>query len=104
MVSIFGTIPFNDVMVVRYVDDSMRSRVAGLRLAISFTLSSTAVLLLGPVVKATGFDLLLLGLAGVALLSLLIVTGLPGERRLREAWSVGPVGMGQVPAEPARPG
>ena len=93
MVSIFGTIPFNDVMVVRYVDDSMRSRVAGLRLAISFTLSSTAVLLLGPVVKATGFDLLLLGLAGVALLSLLIVTGLPGERRLREAW---PAGAGRV--------
>ncbi|MFM7272778.1 MAG: MFS transporter, partial [Gammaproteobacteria bacterium] len=27
MVSIFGAIPFNDAMVVRYIDDSMRSRV-----------------------------------------------------------------------------
>jgi MFS family permease len=86
MVSVFGAIPFNDVMVVRYVDDSMRSRVAGTRLAISFTLSSTAVFLLGPMVKAAGFTALLAGLAVVALASLLIVTALPGERRLREAW------------------
>jgi predicted MFS family arabinose efflux permease len=86
MVAVFGSIPFNDVMVVRYVDDSMRSRVAGTRLAISFTLSSTAVFLLGPIVKAAGFTALLAGLAVVALMSLLIVTALPGERRLREAW------------------
>jgi hypothetical protein len=86
MVSVFGSIPFNDVMVVRYVDDSMRSRVAGTRLAISLTLSSTAVFLLGPMVKTAGFTALLAGLAVVALARLLIVTALPGERRLREAW------------------
>jgi hypothetical protein len=72
---------------VRYVDDSMRSRAAGLRLAISFTLSSTAVLLSDPMVKAMGFIALLAGLAAVAHSSLLIVTALPGERRLREASS-----------------
>ena len=36
MVTIFGAIPFTDAMVVRYVDDAYRSRVSGMRLAVSF--------------------------------------------------------------------
>src|SRR5690606_8189942 len=35
MLAIFGAIPFTDAMIVRYVDDRMRSRVAGMRLAVS---------------------------------------------------------------------
>ena len=58
--SIFGAIPFTDAMIVRYVDDRMRSRVAGMRLAVSLGISSLAVWLLGPLVKGMGFDTLLL--------------------------------------------
>jgi hypothetical protein len=50
MISVFGAIPFSDAMVVRYIDDSMRSRVSGIRIAISFGISSLAVYLLGPFV------------------------------------------------------
>ena len=32
MVFVFGSIPFTDAMIVRYVDDRLRSRVAGMRL------------------------------------------------------------------------
>ena len=64
MVFVFGAIPFTDALIVRYVDDRMRSRVAGLRLATSFGISALAVYLLGPVVKASGFDFLLVLLAG----------------------------------------
>ena len=85
MVSIFGAIPFNDAMVVRYIDDSMRSRVSGARLAISFSVGSAAVWALGPVVKHQGFDTLQLALAGVALLTLLVVSLLPGEDELSRA-------------------
>ena len=35
MVFVFGAIPFVDAMIVRYVDDRMRSRVAGIRLAVA---------------------------------------------------------------------
>ena len=56
MVFVFGAIPFTDAMIARYVDDSMRSRVAGIRLAVSLGISSLAVWLLGPVVKGVGFD------------------------------------------------
>jgi hypothetical protein len=35
LIFIFGAIPFTDAMIVRYVDDAMRSRVAGVRLAVS---------------------------------------------------------------------
>ncbi|HMS81654.1 MAG TPA: MFS transporter, partial [Burkholderiaceae bacterium] len=34
MVLVFGAIPFADAMIVRYVDDRMRSRVSGMRLAV----------------------------------------------------------------------
>lgn len=79
MIFIFGAIPFTDAMIARYVDDHMRSRVAGLRLAISLGISSLAVWLLGPVVKSVGFDQLLLVLAGVALCTALTVLWLPSE-------------------------
>ena len=46
---------FIDAMIVQYVDDRMRSRVAGIRLAVAFGMSSTAVYLLGPTVKAAGW-------------------------------------------------
>jgi MFS family permease len=85
MVTVFGAIPFNDVMVVRYIDDSMRSRVSGTRIAISFGISSLAVALLGPIVKAEGFDFLLTLLACTAVVSALIVVWLPGEATFRAA-------------------
>ena len=79
MVSLFGTIPFTDALVVRYIDDRMRSRVTGVRLAISFGVSSAAVWALGPFVKAAGFDTLLLTMAGIALFSVAFVLYLPAE-------------------------
>jgi MFS family permease len=77
MVSVFAAIPFTDALIVRYVDDSMRSRVAGVRLAVSFGVSSAAVWLLGPLVKANGFHMLLLLMAGIAVLSLVFAAFLP---------------------------
>jgi MFS family permease len=78
MIVVFGAIPFTDAMIVRYVDDRMRSRVSGMRLAVSFSVSSAAVWLLGPVVKAGGFSVLLLAMAGIALVTLLAILWLPG--------------------------
>lgn len=85
MIFIFGAIPFTDAMIARYVDDGMRSRVAGLRLAVSLGISSLAVWLLGPLVKSMGFDKLLLVLAGVALCTVLTVLWLPSEEAERAA-------------------
>ena len=87
MVAIFGAIPFNDAMVVRYIDDAMRSRVSGARLAISFSVGSAAVWALGPAVKHHGFGQLQFALAGVAVLTLVIVALLPGEKELVAARS-----------------
>ncbi len=81
MVSVFGAIPFTDAMLVRYVDDRMRSRVSGMRLTISFGFSSVAVWMLGPAVKAAGFQTLLLVLAGVGVLTVIIVMMLPDDRQ-----------------------
>ena len=80
MVFVFGAIPFTDAMIARYVDDNMRSRVAGIRLAVSLGISSLAVWLLGPVVKGVGFDTLLLVLAGIALCTAAAVLWLPSEK------------------------
>ena len=77
MIAIFGAIPFTDAMIVRYVDDRMRSRVSGIRLAVTFSVSSAAVYLLGPVVKAGGFQSLLQLMAMIAIVTLAIVTFLP---------------------------
>lgn len=79
MVSVFAAIPFTEAMIVRYIDDSQRSRVAGMRLAISFGISSLAVAMLGPLVKARGFDFLLLAMSAIAVLTLVFVLMLPGE-------------------------
>jgi len=76
---IFGAIPFTDAVIVRYVDDRMRSRVAGLRLSISLGFSSLAVWALGPVVKASGFDTLLLAMAGIALCTAAVLLAMPAE-------------------------
>jgi MFS family permease len=77
MVSVFGAIPFTDAIIVRYVDDRMRSRVSGMRLAVAFGVSSLAVWLLGPLVKAAGFRALLLLMAGIAFVTLCVVLLLP---------------------------
>jgi MFS family permease len=77
MVSIFGAIPFTDAMVVRYVDDRMRSRVSGIRIAVSFGVSSLAVWALGPIVKASGFQWLLLLMAAIAVVTLAFALLLP---------------------------
>jgi MFS family permease len=81
MVAVFGAIPFTDAMIVRFVDDAMRSRVSGMRLAVSFGVSSAAVWMLGPVVKAAGFATLLLLMAGIALVTLLAISLLPPAPR-----------------------
>jgi MFS family permease len=77
MIAVFGAIPFTDAMIVRYVDDRMRSRVSGMRLAVAFGVSSLAVWLLGPLVKASGFRTLLLLMAGIAVVTFLVVMLLP---------------------------
>ena len=82
MIFVFGAIPFSDAIMVRYVDDGMRSRVSGARLAVSFSIGSLAVLLLGPVVKAAGFTTLLVGLSVLAGLTFLVLIGLPDESAL----------------------
>lgn len=79
MVFVFGAIPFIDAMIVQYVDDRMRSRVAGIRLAVSFGVSSLAVYALGPTVKTAGFGTLLAVLALLAALTTLFVSLLPGR-------------------------
>lgn len=85
MVSVFGAIPFSDAMVVRYIDDSMRSRVSGIRIAISFGISSLAVYMLGPFVKSVGFTQLMVVMSCIAAVSAMIVLWLPGEAQMREA-------------------
>jgi len=80
MIFVFGAIPFSDAMMVRYVDDRMRSRVSGWRVGISYGLSSLAVWLLGPIVKAAGFANLLLALAAIAMLTIVLILLMPAER------------------------
>src|SRR5262245_6398723 len=79
MIFVFGAIPFVDAMIVQYVDDRMRSRVAGMRLAVSFGVSSLAVYALGPTVKAAGFGTLLTVMAGIAAFTTFCVALLPGR-------------------------
>jgi len=79
MIVIFGAIPFTDAMIVRFVDDRLRSRVSGMRLFVSFGVSSTAVWALGPVVKAAGFSTLLWSMAGIAAITLCAVLMLPAK-------------------------
>ena len=81
MTFIFGAIPFTDATIVRFVDDRMRSRVAGMRLAISLGISSAAVWALGPVVKASSFGTLFSVMAALALCTAGFVMLMPAERR-----------------------
>lgn len=80
MILIFGSIPFTDAMIVRYVDDRLRSRVAGMRLTVAFGISSLAVWLLGPMVKTMGFTAALWIMAGIAAVKAAIVLLLPDEK------------------------
>jgi MFS family permease len=79
MVFVFGSIPFTDAMIVRYVDDRLRSRVAGMRLTVAFGFSSLAVWLIGPLVKNIGFANALWIMAGIAAIKAAIVLLLPDE-------------------------
>ena len=88
MIAVFGAIPFTDAIIVRFVDDRMRSRVSGMRLAVSFGVSSAAVWMLGPVVKAAGFSALLLLMAGISLVTLLAISLLPAAAHGRSGASV----------------
>ena len=85
MVMVFAAIPFSDTMVVRYIDDAMRSRVSGTRIAISFGISSLAVYSLVPVVKASGFTFLMMAASCVAALGALIVLFLPSESQMKQS-------------------
>jgi MFS family permease len=79
MIFVFGAVPFTDAMIVRYVDDRLRSRIAGMRLTVAFGISSAAVWMLGPTVKSIGFASALWIMAGVATLKAVIVLWLPDE-------------------------
>lgn len=84
MSTIFGAVPFTDAMIVRYVDDRMRSRVAGMRFAVALGASSVAVWLLGPVVKQNGFSVLLWAMAALAAFTFFVVMWLPKTPQLRD--------------------
>jgi MFS family permease len=79
MIVVFGAIPFTDAMTVRYFDDRMRSRISGMRMAVAFGVSSLAVWALGPVVKAAGFDALLLAMAAIAIGTSIALAFLPAQ-------------------------
>jgi MFS family permease len=97
MIAVFGAIPFTDAIIVRYVDDRMRSRVSGMRLAVAFGFSSLAVYLLGPVVKAAGFATLLFAMACIALVTLAAISLLPGATRRSAVVTVSEVPPPQSP-------
>lgn len=94
MICIFGSIPFTDAMIVKYVDDRVRSRVAGMRLAVSLGVSSLAVWLLGPVVKASSFATLFLLMAGISLCTAALVLLLPPDT-VAQGENSGPSGPGE---------
>lgn len=81
MAAIFGAIPFTDAMVVRFVDDAMRSRVSGMRLAVSLGASSVAVWLIGPIVKAAGFTTLIWVMLATSCLTFFVVSLLPSTQK-----------------------
>lgn len=85
MAFIFGSIPFNDTMIIRYVDDQIRSRVAGMRYTVSFAISSLAVWLLGPMVKDKGFLFLLWIMAAIALIRVIFILQLPDDSNYHKA-------------------
>ncbi|HEY7804942.1 MAG TPA: MFS transporter [Orrella sp.] len=84
MAVIFGSIPFVDVVITRYVDDRIRSRVAGFRLAVSLGISALAVWILGPFVKSSGFDSLFMFMALISVCTFAVVLMLPSERSVTQ--------------------
>jgi hypothetical protein len=56
-----------------------------MRLTVSIGISSVAVWLLGPVVKAAGFSVLMLALAAISLVTCAIVSWLPGDAAVARA-------------------
>ena len=80
MAAIFGAIPFTDAIVVRFVDDTMRSRVSGVRLAVSLGASSLAVWLIGPIVKSAGFSTLVWVMVAISCITFLTVSLLPDTK------------------------
>jgi MFS family permease len=85
MVFVFGAIPFTDAMIVKYIDDRLRSRVTGMRLAIGFGVSSLVTAGIGPSVKEAGFPTLLMLLAGVASITMIAIAFLPSEQQAAAA-------------------
>ena len=79
MCLIFAAIPFSDAMIVRYVDDSMRSRISGARFAVSFGASSLAVWLIGPIVKSWGMVFFLWTMVATSAATLLVISFLPSS-------------------------
>lgn len=77
MCLVFAAIPFTDAMIVRYVDDAMRSRISGARFAVSFGASSLAVWLIGPVIKGWGFSAFLWLMAVTSAATLIVISFLP---------------------------
>ena len=84
MAAIFGAVPFTDAMVVRFVDDAMRSRVSGMRLTVALGASSIAVWLIGPIVKQAGFTTLLWVMVATSCLTLVVVSTLPSTPSPRD--------------------
>ncbi len=80
MAAIFGGIPFTDAVIVRFVDDSMRSRVSGMRLAVSLGASSLAVWLIGPIVKSAGFTTLIWVMLATSSITFAVVSLLPNKQ------------------------
>ncbi len=103
MILIFGAIPFTDATIVRFVDDRIRSRVAGMRLTVAFGASSLAVWALGPLVKTAGFSTLLLVMAAISLVTFLAILALPDQRKLA-AHAVPAAARGATEAHRARGG
>ncbi len=97
MTVVFGAIPFTDAMIVRYVDDRMRSRVSGMRLTVAFGVSSLGVWAIGPVVKAAGFDALLYAMATIASATCLAITFLPARPRAPLVVEATPAAPSQSP-------
>jgi len=81
MATIFGAVPFTDAMLVRFVDDTIRSRVAGMRLAVSIGASSLAIFLIGPLVKQAGFTALLWVMAFTSVATFAVILNLPSMKR-----------------------
>lgn len=77
MCAIFAAIPFTDAMIVKYVDDSMRSRISGARFAVSFGASSLAVWLIGPIVKSGGMAAFLWTMVVTSAATLAVISFLP---------------------------